>query len=429
MIRGNRKKGTIPPSIAFCFEALYNSAVAMIAVLILYTIVTQLGPYVRSLFSSTPSSSSAQDHIAISNLSSNAATSPSAVRSIASSIQQEWSEISHGFRGKASSSGSLSDLPACDDAVWCSIPMPATSSYKFFQPPTDAYRWRIAQLQAASGELVLLKEISKVFPNPFDFLDGDRSFRRLHSLIDIFVDVKTGLEALRPGYFEENRRRLQELSGDSADKRSTMMYKSTPILVNDSFPWELERRRVVPVPYNFRYSPRAPIIQLGYAAFRKDLNEYFSGNREGGTYISRPNFLAEWRKVKDELDFPFIAVCTLNENWGMLSTMIPNRTAAWGNCCENRRDRGIYDFLNHPKTLMLAINQHSNISHPKVITLPRGIPLTWEKTAWTVWDLIRYSIQNIKKKKLLFASSSSWGPRKYDITLFWQSFICWSLVF
>ena len=102
----------------------------------------------------------------------------------------------------------------------------------------------------------------------------------------------------------------------------------------------------------------------------------------------------------------------MNENWGMLSTMVPNRTAKWGNCCEKPRDRVIYDFLNHPKTLMLAVNQHTNISHPKVLVLPRGIPLTWERTSYIVWDLIRFSIDNIKKQKLLFASSSSWGPRK-----------------
>jgi hypothetical protein len=403
MIRNPRKRASaIPPTFTFCFDALYNSVVAVVAVLIVYTIISQYGPYVTSIFMSPAKSSSNSHPTTIIPISKPAS---STLESIKAAVQHELTGISQSFQSQSASSGNFGELPACDDEVWCNIPMPEVSSYKFFEAPKDPYRWRIAQLQAASGELVLLKEISKVFPNPFDFLDGDRSFRRLHSLIDVFIDVKSGLDALKPGFFDTNGRRLQSKASDAAAEQPSD-------LVNGSFPWELERRRVIPVPYNYRYSPRAPIVQLGYAAFRKDFNEYFSGNREGGTYISRQNFLSEWKKVKDEIDMPFITVCTLNENWGMLSTMIPNRTAAWGNCCERPRDRMIYDFLNHPKTLMLAINQHSNISHPKVLTLPRGLPSTWEKTAWIVWDLIRYSILHIKKKKLLFASSSSWGPRK-----------------
>jgi len=60
---------------------------------------------------------------------------------------------------------------------------------------------------------------------------------------------------------------------------------------------------------------------------------------------------------------------------------------------------------------MLVINQHSNISHPKVLTLPRGLPLTWDRTKQIAWQAIRENIRDTKKQRLLFAAASSWGPR------------------
>eukprot|EP01039_Chlorochromonas_danica_P011596 gene11596-12992_t len=88
------------------------------------------------------------------------------------------------------------------------------------------------------------------------------------------------------------------------------------------------------------------------------------GNRMGGAFIDRQVFFKHWRKVKDRIDTPFLTVCTLNENWGFLSTNFPNRTAGWGRCCDTPRDRIVYDFLNHDKTLLLVTNQHVNITHP-----------------------------------------------------------------
>lgn len=71
-----------------------------------------------------------------------------------------------------------------------------------------------------------------------------------------------------------------------------------------------------------------------------------------GAFINRNDFIKRWKKVKDKIDVPFITVCALNENWGFLSTMLPNRTAAWGTCCDKPSDRGIFDFLNDDKVLM-----------------------------------------------------------------------------
>ena len=60
--------------------------------------------------------------------------------------------------------------------MWCSVPMPK-KSYFHFDHPHDEYRWKQAQLMAASGALELLKRVKEVFPNHFDFIDGDISFR------------------------------------------------------------------------------------------------------------------------------------------------------------------------------------------------------------------------------------------------------------
>ena len=44
--------------------------------------------------------------------------------------------------------------------------------------------------------------------------------------------------------------------------------------------------------------------------------------------INRYEFFKQWRKIKDDPALPpFIAVCALNENWGIFSTNFPNRTA------------------------------------------------------------------------------------------------------
>ena len=167
--------------------------------------------------------------------------------------------------GKSASDTLLTDI-SCTDPVWCNIEMPNKSFYKFDTPPTDAIRWKIAQAQAASGEQVLLQRVSKVFPAPWNtFLDGDKSFRGLHSMVDIFVDSKADLNSLLPGSGSSSiqrrqpRRRLEEETIDRS--------LPNPLIDADS---KLRKFQVVPPPYDYREAERAPIIQLGYAAFKKD---------------------------------------------------------------------------------------------------------------------------------------------------------------
>lgn len=107
---------------------------------------------------------------------------------------------------------------------------------------------------------------------------------------------------------------------------------------------------------------------------------------------------------------PSIFVCTLNENWGWISSAFPNRTHSWGRYPKNTLQKSeIMRFLNSDKVVMLVVNQHHNISHPKLLVLPRGIPPGTNKI---LWDALHHLVKKETKSALLVSYSSSWGPRK-----------------
>ena len=259
-------------------------------------------------------------------------------------------------------------------------------SYFNFDPPTDPKRWKMAQIRASKGEQVFLKKLSKVFTHPFDFLDGDRSFRKLHYGVDVFTDERIWLSSLSK-------------SGKMKAKPSSELHA-----------WENTKEEVIPKPYDWERTKRAPIVQVGYIAFKKDRNQFFSGNFKAGAFTSREKFINEWNGVKNEVETPIIVECALNENWGWISTAYPNRTAAWGQCCMRPQEKYVMDFLEDPKILAVITGQHHNVSHPKVLTIPRGLPIQWQHTEKLIFDSIHMN-QELKKDRLLFASSSSWGPR------------------
>jgi hypothetical protein len=290
--------------------------------------------------------------------------------------------------------------------------MPVKSHYNF-DPPLDLVRWRIAQAQAANGEQVLLQRISKQFPSPWNtFLDGDKSFRGLHHFVDIFVDSKQDLDLLLPGK-RQQRRRLASSAEPEDETDNGIALNPLVLDANEDGKLDVYKLSVVPPPYDYRDAERSPILQLGYCAFKKDTSAYFRGSFMsfvGG--LSQPDFLQAWDKIKHKIDVPFITMVALNENWGWLASWFPNRTAAWGRCCDQPKHSLLHKFLDHPKTLMLVVGQHSNISHPKILTLPRGLPLTSRHTEQLVWDIQRNVLkQQMKKSKLLMAAASSWGPR------------------
>ena len=128
---------------------------------------------------------------------------------------------------------------------------------------------------------------------------------------------------------------------------------------------------------------------------------------------------------------PFIAFPDVDENFGFLSTHFLNRTTAWHLSLASHmpKDRvyvpknGQYEeiqaFLNHPKLIMLVINQHTNISDSKVISLPLGVPKgSAEFLVPIAHGIIKGQTTSgskhqsiVKSMLLLSAGASDFGPR------------------
>ena len=273
------------------------------------------------------------------------------------------------------------DRSECNDPLWCTIPLPTKSYFSFGGDDFDVDRWEQAKLDAVNGRQVLLERIVQHFPNQLDFLDGDTSFRSIHKLADVFIDDRNYLKPLTSEY------------------KQFISYRGN---LN------------VPPPYDFRGANRAPIVQIGFFSFAKiGTTTFLEGSirPKFNMFISKKQFFTQWQTVKHIINTPFVALMTLNENWGWFSTHYPNRTSDWGACCTKPIDDIVRVFLNDKNTLALVVNQHMNISHPKVISFPRGMPLIWEHTTRLIWDSMRASIHNVRKEKLLMAAASTWGPR------------------
>jgi hypothetical protein len=93
-----------------------------------------------------------------------------------------------------------------------------------------------------------------------------------------------------------------------------------------------------------------------------------------------------------------------------------NRTASWGfsfsldsSPFEAKQTEELLPFLDNPNLIMLVVNQHHNITHPKVLTLPRGIlPVN----AKIIFDTsLKVLNTHIKKERLVTNGGSQWGSR------------------
>lgn len=281
----------------------------------------------------------------------------------------------------------------CQDSVWCSVPMPKVSHYNF-EAPSDKTRWKLAQSQASLGEQVLLERISKVFPHPFDFLDGDTNFRKLQGTIDVFIDIKNDFNALIPGGLKSytRKRALRDNIQEEIIPREpeysqalekTMSRRKLRLIKIDGpkkgESYMIDKNDLVPTPYDFRAAKRAPIVSAGFNAFGNDAGVHFAGRKIGTVVMNHANFFSYFAEFESRIDVPIVLLRVLNENWGWLSTYFPNRTITWGTCCDknDKQYDNLYAFLESNKTLMVVLGQHNNISHPKLLTYPRGIPLTW----------------------------------------------------
>ena len=224
-------------------------------------------------------------------------------------------------------------------------------------------------------------------------LDGDTGFKNVENMVDLFLDPKTMLGPLANGKMTStSKRRYARMVSKEVDGGK-------------------QEERYIRPGYVNRYAERTPITQIG--AFKYEGKRIVTAKGNAVRGISHKEFLAEFEEVEDDLVTPAIYMCSLNENWGFFSSAFPNRTMQWGRYPKNKsQKKTLKTFLDSDKTVMMIINQHSNFSHPKLLVLPRGIPLTWGYTNKIVWDSMQFVAANEVKMQLLASMASDWGPRK-----------------
>jgi hypothetical protein len=238
-----------------------------------------------------------------------------------------------------------------------------------------------------------MRQSQAIFSNQMDFLDGDELFRGLHNIADMFVDHNKDLAPLvASGKVEAQEHKRKYQWANISEHTATSV--------------------VVPKNYDVHSVNRAPIVMLGYNAFsRKPNDPYFTGPHVGEAIIERPDVFQYFNRIKDHVEKAFILMHGANENWGIFSTEFPNRTVDWGYCCQGNKN--LPQLLNHKKLVMFLHTQHHNITHPKLITLPRGVAISWERKRSILWDLIHTLPDTTPKSSLAFTASSNWKHRPY----------------
>ena len=238
--------------------------------------------------------------------------------------------------------------------------MPKKSWFAGFDPPNDLIRWNLAQLQAHKGELVLLSKVFNAIKSPFDMLAGDIKFKHWHRIADIHRSKANGW--------------LDDI--------------------------------------HFK-GPRAPIVHLGY---RKFTQSNFEGEEVGFEALG-PGDLLQNKKMK--LSRKIVAIGSMDENWGWLSTYFLNRTVPWATSFTGEGDplnknfqfghEQIKPFLDDPNLIMLVVSQHHNVSHPKVISMPLG--LMEPRDIWAT--MMRAARNGVKKNQgyLLYSAGSNYAYR------------------
>lgn len=240
------------------------------------------------------------------------------------------------------------------------IPMPKKSYFAGFSAPTDKQKWINSLMQASNGEQVLLSKVLGTIRSPFDLWQGDQFFRWVHQVSENYISKAEDL------------------------------------------------------PRQKESSSRASIVMLGYTKFDRGSS---SGDPHGGSDFSMRDIF----QIKD-FKFPskVVAIGRMNENFGYLSTYFLNRSfPSYGfsfNGIDSPFDpsyippmKQIQRILDDDNLVMLIVNQHHNISHPKVISIPLGI-----LDPRNMWAVMQKAIRNrniYKKTVLLYSGGSNWGFR------------------
>lgn len=106
-----------------------------------------------------------------------------------------------------------------------------------------------------------------------------------------------------------------------------------------------------------------------------------------------------------------VLLSQFNENWGAMSTPVPNRTVDWGDLVKHWKDDGcseedIFHYLNHSNTLAVFTVQHQAYDHPKVHSIPLGVP---PEHVPTILEAMQKPSAN--KTQLLMINDSGWEHR------------------
>jgi hypothetical protein len=129
--------------------------------------------------------------------------------------------------------------------------------------------------------------------------------------------------------------------------------------------------------------------------------------RDGGLYS---NGLPEMMRMHANHRTSHVLITPLNQNWGAFSTTIPNRTVDWGDWRKHlARARCtpemVGSYLDDPAVKAVLATQHTTIWHPKIISIPVGVP---RGTAAISRHL--ETVNGAKTQDLLI-NNSGWGHR------------------
>jgi hypothetical protein len=106
-----------------------------------------------------------------------------------------------------------------------------------------------------------------------------------------------------------------------------------------------------------------------------------------------------------------VLITPLNQNWGAFSTTVPNRTVDWGNWRRHlTRAKCSPDmvrmYLDDPAVLAVLATQHTTIWHPKIVSVPVGVP----RGTGPITSHLQHA-DGVKTQDLLI-NNSGWGHRE-----------------
>lgn len=256
------------------------------------------------------------------------------------------------------------------DPLWTSVEMPKESLFMGFDPPSDRDRWNVALQKASRGEQVLLQRAMRVLKNPNMFFNVDENMKWIFHNQDFVIE-------------------------DNKEKRW-----------GDEIP-----------PRHHHGGGRAPIVLFGKHTFDK---ADFEGDMTSVKTLS-PDALRrspQQAKFKNKI----VGLGLPNENWGWASSYFLNRSVTWG-LAMDRSARTPYSkgweypneylqsFLDKEELIVMLVNQHHNLTHPKVLSTPLGVA---RGAGHQIWDAMQsLDAKNVSKdsRRLLFSLGSDYAFR------------------